>query len=120
MNKKLIQKIIIEYGGYCDGTERRTLTHNGEDILVEREFNNGLFDDGRMLYKGKKWSELLTELEDLNIDAWDQKYNDPDVMDGTQWSLDIEYSDGSEGVHFWGSNLVPDNFDNFLRVMEFE
>ncbi|WP_278245417.1 hypothetical protein [Oribacterium sp. P6A1] len=44
MNKKLIQKIIIEYGGFFGGAERRTLIHDGEDIFVEREFYNGLPD----------------------------------------------------------------------------
>ena len=118
MNKKLIQKIIIEYGGFFGGAERRTLTHDGEDIYVEREFYNGLPDDGRVLYQNKKWSELLTELKELHIDDWDQEYNDPDVMDGTQWSLDIEFSDDSEGIHIWGSNMFPNNFGDFLKVIE--
>ncbi len=74
--------------------------------------------DGRVLYQNKKWSELLTELKELHIDDWDQEYNDSDVMDGTQWSLDIEFSDDSEGIHIWGSNMFPNNFGDFLKVIE--
>lgn len=98
MNKDLIKSITIKYGGFHSGVEQRTVTHNGENILVDSEFYNGLSDDGRELYKNKTWSQLLAELEMFHIDTWDKDYDDPDVMDGTQWSLVIEYTDGSEGI----------------------
>ena len=118
MNKKLIQKIIIEYGGFFGGAERRTLIHDGEVIFVEREFYNGASDDGKTLYSGKNWSSLIDDLNKLNIDNWDEKYDDPDVMDGVQWMLDIQYENGGEGIHCWGSNKFPENFNAFLKVME--
>ena len=33
-----IQSIVIEYGGYFGGTEKRTITFEGEKILVEKEY----------------------------------------------------------------------------------
>ena len=51
---------------------------NREKILVEREFYNGSVDDGRPLYQGKTRSSFLDELNKLNIDNWDEKYDDPD------------------------------------------
>ena len=56
----------------------------------------------------------------FHIDTWDKDYDDPDVMDGTQWSLVIEYTDGSEGIQIWGFNKFPDNFEDFLKVMEMQ
>ena len=118
MKKEFIKTIIVSYGGFFSGAEKRTLTHEGEKILVEREFYNGAFDDGKILYNGKTWSMLLDELDKLHIDEWDEAYDDPDVMDGTQWSLDIKLSDKTEVLHYWGSNKYPENFDVFMKVME--
>ena len=118
MKTESVKEIIVSYGGFFGGAEKRTLTHVGEKIFVEREFYNGAFDDGKPLYVGKTWSMLLDELDRLHIYEWDEAYDDPDVMDGTQWSLDIKFLDKSEGLHFWGSNKYPENFDAFLKVME--
>lgn len=118
MNKDLVKRIIVEYGGYFDGGEKRIITHDGDNIIVEREFYNGASDDGKTLYSGKTWSSLIDDLNKLNIDSWEEKYDDPDVMDGVQWMLDIHYENGCEGIHCWGSNKFPKNFNAFLKVME--
>ena len=39
-------------------------------------------------------------------------------MDGVQWMLDIQYENGGEGIHCWGSNKFPKNFNAFLKIME--
>ncbi|MBP3802861.1 MAG: hypothetical protein J6I76_03020 [Oribacterium sp.] len=118
MNKDLVKRIIVEYGGYFDGGEKRILTHDGDKILVEREFYNGASDDGKTLYSGKNWSSLIDDLNKLNIDNWDEKYDDPDVMDGVQWMLDIQYENDGKCIHCWGSNKFPKNFNDFLKVVE--
>ncbi len=113
-----VESITVEYGGFFGGTEKRVITHDGDKIVVERTFYNGASDDGKLLYVGKTWTDLLQGMDSLHIDNWAEQYNDPDVLDGTQWSLDIEYGKGADGVHYWGSNKYPDNFGDFLRVME--
>ncbi len=118
MKKEFIKTIIVSYSGFFGGAEKRTLTQGGEKILVEREFYNGAFDDGKILYNGKTWNMLLDELDRLHIDEWDEEYDDPDVLDGIQWSLDIKFSDKTEGLHYWGSSKYPENFDVFMIVME--
>ena len=120
MHIDCIESITFEYGGFCDGTEKRTISHNGDEIVVDREFYNGLSDDGIVPYEGKTWTELLEDLESVSIDDWDEEYDDLDVLDGTQWSLDIEYNDGTESRHYWGSNKYPKNFDDFLEIIEME
>ncbi|WP_026669777.1 hypothetical protein [Butyrivibrio sp. AE3006] len=118
MNKKDVQSITVEYGGFFGGEEKRVLKHDGDKIVVERFFYNGAADDGLLLYQATSWSELLKSIFGL-IENWKEEYNDPDVLDGTQWSLDIDCADGVE-KHYWGSNLFPDNFDDFLKVIEME
>ena len=53
------------------------------------------------------------------IKEWKEEYTNHDVIDGTQRSLVIEYADGKE-KEYWGSNMFPDNFDDFLKVIEME
>ena len=65
MNKDLVKRIIVEYGGYFDGGEKRILTHDWDKILVEREFYNGASDDGKTLYSGKTGQVLLMILISL-------------------------------------------------------
>ena len=115
MNIECVESITIEYGGFFGGTEKRVITHDGDRIVVGRTFYNGASDDGRLLYAGKTWTDLLHSLDSLHIDDWAEQYDDPDVLDGTQWSLDIAYSKETEGAHYWGSNKYPDNFDEFMR-----
>ena len=118
MNIVCVESITIEYGGFFGGTEKRVITHDGDRIVVERTFYNGASDDGRLLYTGKTWTDLLQSLDSLHIDDWAEQYDDPDVLDGTQWSLDIVYSEGKEGAYYWGSNKYPDNFDEFMKIVE--
>lgn len=118
MTNRDIQSITIEYGGFFGGAEKRIIKHDGDKIVVERFFYNGAADDGKTLYDDKTWSELLERLHAL-IENWKEEYNDPDVLDGTQWSLVIKYADGKE-KECWGSNMFPDNFDDYLILMEME
>ena len=118
MSTDHIESIIVEYGGYHDGTEIRKITHDGDEIVVERRFYNGASDDGKVLYDRMTWSSFLEAIESLHIDTWDEEYDNPDVLDGSQWSLDLEYSNNVKGKHYRGSNMYPENFDDFLRVIE--
>ena len=62
-------------------------------------------------------SDFLHILEEIHIGKWKREYVDIDVLDGTQWDLTIEYTDGSK-LDFYGSNDYPDNFRKLLDLME--
>jgi len=115
---KHVNCIEIEYGGFCGGSEIRTLKKWDNLIIVERKFYNGACDDGKSLYNDLTWSELLDMLSDLHIGEWEKTYDDPLILDGTQWSLDLEYDQDIKKRHYYGSNMFPYNFDDFLSIME--
>ena len=58
-NIDYIKQIAIEYGGYFNGAESRTLKHDGDIIIVERAFFNEAFDDGKKLYNDMTWNDLM-------------------------------------------------------------
>lgn len=117
-NMEHICSITISYGGYCDGTEDRTLTRDGDKICVKREFFNGSKDDGKTFYEGMRWQDLMDELAYIHMGEWKSEYMDLDICDGTQWSVDITYDNGTRSKHFGGSNKYPYNFERFLEIME--
>ena len=114
-----IVSVELEYGGYFGGSERRKVLFEGNDIKVEREFYNGAGNMGELLFLDMNKVMFLEQLSDIHIGEWKSKYDNPGVLDGTQWMLVIEYSDGSKR-RFWGSNAYPYNFRELLELMDME
>lgn len=79
-----IVSITLEYGGYFGGTERRKVSFDGEDIVVERDFYNGACDLGEELFAGMTKSDFLSDFEDIHVENWNSRYDNNDILDGTQ------------------------------------
>ena len=116
MNDGDVNSITVEYGGFFGGAEKRIIKHKDDKIVVERFFYNGAADNGTLLYEDTTWSGLLERIVAITKD-WEEQYNDLDILDGIQWSLDIEYAN-RKIKSYCGSNMFPDNFDDFLKVIE--
>lgn len=52
-----------------------------------------------------KWKEFRNTLDQINVWEWKDSYFNKDVQDGTQWSLQVNYSDKS--IQASGSNAFP-------------
>jgi len=55
-------------------------------------------------------------LKALNIGEWNSSY-DSDVLDGTQWDLEIHFSNKHKKVRKFGSNAYSYNFKDFCNLM---
>lgn len=124
-NIPFISKIEFFIGGYFCRGEWKSLTISDDKIFV--------CDDPKMLkktnlYDGgiKVWDkdEFFNEFKELHIGEWRKNY-DPKrfgfvVMDGTQWHLEIYYSNGHRPVKIYGDNDYPYNFDRLLELLEIE
>ena len=42
------------------------------------------------------------------------------VLDGTQWNVSFEYSNGKKTLEISGSNDYPYNFDEFAEIFDVE
>lgn len=73
--------------------------------------------DGKM---GK--DKFLAKIRKLYMGEWLRNYDTTRfgyiVLDGTQWEIKIEYSNGHEPVEFYGSNSYPYNFDSLARLFD--
>ena len=53
--------------------------------------------------------ELLPEIKE-----WNETYNDSDVMDGTQWNIDLI----EQNKKYSGSNAFPQNYDKVVAILK--
>jgi len=63
---------------------------------------------------------LIAALADLHIGEWRTRYSTQrfgyTVCDGTQWELELEFSNGHKPVRFYGDNAYPYNFDKLKML----
>ncbi len=116
-----ITKITFTIGGFFGGHETRTITLSEDHLQMRVErtqiptpTNFGIEPD----YPITK-EELLDGLRDIHIGEWKHHYYDPNVLDGTQWELTIEYVDGRK-AEYDGSNAYPFSFDRFCELIGHE
>ena len=121
-----INKIEFSIGGYFGGYETKTYTIDDDKIHVDVERSLILkpsnIGDAEIEEIDKQ--EFLEAFKDLRIGEWRRKYDtyrfNIAVMDGTQWHLEIYFSNGHRPVKIYGDNAYPYNFDRLLELFEIE
>ena len=125
-NIDYIKKVKFEIGGYFCGYEFYTITVDDEHIYFDVRHSLILKPTNlpdTIDYPMSK-SEFLDGLRELYIGEWRHKYY-PErfgymFLDGTQWSLDIEYFNGAKTAHYYGSNSYPYNFNKLKELFWIE
>ena len=125
-NIENIRKITLEIGGYFSGYWQYIISIEGGQIcydvdysLVLQSVNLSNTDDFSMTK-----DEFFNGLRELHIGEWLHKYK-PErfgykFLDGTQWSMDIEYSNGIKSKHYYGNNSYPYNFDKLAELFRID
>lgn len=66
-----------------------------------------------------EWRAFLRSCERIGVWSWGREYIDPQIMDGKQWSVDIEYKDTggrvARHVKSAGSNSYPPDGQSIAR-----
>ena len=114
---RLMKKFVFEYGGFCSGYETHSYTFVGEKVLFEFRHGFGQEPFDLPVYESITKEEFLGRLAELHIGEWKKNYVNPSILDGTQWSIDIEYEGDRKPVHIDGSNKFPYNFDDLLGFL---
>jgi hypothetical protein len=63
----------------------------------------------------KTADSFIDQLKSVNLLDWKYKYEEPDVCDGTGWSIEI-FREGRNLVKS-GSNAFPDEWDDFCSII---
>ncbi len=110
-----ISRLTVSIGGYWSGTvtvdidlnQRKlkwTYMQAGEESVYEKSLRIGTVE---------KLQELLYDIKLLN---WKKEYVDLDILDGTQWSIEIRMNEKSKMIN--GSNAYPKDWDRFIREIK--
>jgi len=104
-------KLAISIGGYFG--PNYSLGLNGRELAytkISEECPDGVVETVHP--SNEQWRRFWKFMEECH-EEWDEEYVDPEVMDGTSWSVEIETDEIS--IQSSGSNAYPDNFDEFLE-----
>ncbi|CAK7036771.1 hypothetical protein [Tissierella sp.] len=110
-NMDAICKITFNIGGYFGG-------YRGYIVELSKELKayTKIWEDEEPFTK----INFIAALKELHIGEWRRRYTTKRfgfmVLDGTQWELEFEYSNGHKPVRFDGDNSYPYNFDKFQRL----
>ena len=122
-NIPFISKVIFSIGGYFGGYETRTFTLKDEQLHMWVEHSLILTPSNVEVEPDYSISkdDFLDELRELHIGEWRKNYSPRRfgyvVMDGTQWDLEIQFSNGRKPLKIYGDNAYPYNFDKFRELM---
>lgn len=87
------------YGRYCVKLEGDTVRYGiacgGEWMEIKAEATP----------TQRKWLNFRKKLDAIGVWKWKRRYDNPNVLDGTQWSLEIDY--GVRKRKTYGSNRYP-------------
>ena len=125
-NIRNIKKLVFSIGGYFGGYETRTYTLDEERLYLDVEHSLILKPTNLEIEPDYPCSkdEFLDGLRELHIGEWRSKYDlrrfGCMVLDGTQWELEINFSNDHKPVKIYGDNAYPYNFDRFQELLGIE
>lgn len=103
-------KLIVHIGGHF-GTSYR-IESKGNEITYWKFCEGRTDDDPESLHPSdEQWSRFWKFMQEC--DGWAERYEDPDIMDGTSWLVEAE--NGELRILSSGSNDFPENFQTFLK-----
>lgn len=125
-NIPAISKLVFSIGGFFGGYETRTYTLDEKQLHLDVEHSLILKPTNFCIEPDYPCSkeEFLDGLRELHIGEWCSKYDlrrfGCIVLDGTQWELEIYFSNDHKPVKIYGDNAYPYNFDRFRELFGIE
>jgi hypothetical protein len=99
-------KLEFSIGGYA-GPCHNVMLENGK--LTYQHSNEGIYfnpnEATEIIPTERKWINFKKKLDIIDVWGWEARYYDPNVLDGTQWGLEIDY--GIKKISTSGSNSYP-------------
>lgn len=121
-NIQHISKVIFSIGGFHGGYETYTIDLMGEHLQMDAEHSLMLKPSNFFVESDYPMTkeEFLTKIHELHIGEWRRSYTIQrfgyTVCDGTQWELEIYFSNMYKPVKIYGDNAYPYNFDELQKL----
>lgn len=104
-------RVVDMENGVIKNFSNREYRKGGTPMSIS-EIEEAEFD----IYKIDDVTKFEKKFKNSGFFKWEKKYIDNNIMDGSQWSLKVEFKDGSSKSVF-GSNLKPLNFNEVISTL---
>ena len=131
--KGYIRSINIFIGGYFGPSHYIYIDGKSKDKLIKYGYSpNGMIvnlkekNDEAFLSVGnfkvikpteEDWNNFIDALSECDVDNWNDNYNDSDILDGTQWEIEIKMQERNS-IYKQGSNVYPPKWLAFIKVLQ--
>lgn len=118
-NTKLaaMHRFTLEIGGFFNGFAKYIYTVSEDKILFDADHSFYHKPTNLPVYEPFTREEFVSGIAALHIGEWKERYENLYVLDGTQWSIVVEYEDGKEPFEISGSNAYPYNFEELIDFL---
>mgnify|MGYP003611462848 FL=1 len=119
LNETLTNSIHFCLGGYFGGYHDVTISKTITGALIEYRPPIGAKDATPIVKEilSVDWMSFVSDLYRCYVSDWKNHYVDPDILDGTQWELEIVFEDQSI-MKRHGSNAYPPHWKKFISVFK--
>ena len=110
-----LSKISLGIDGYFRLPEKYVIYT--DKTALENDYIALTADQGDFLCKSfctMEPKKLISYLQKINLREWEPEYIDPCVLDGTQWTLILEFNGGEQSIEYNGSNAYPAEYKRLL------
>ena len=102
-------------GGYFDGYPEIEVNIVGDTVFCK--YLHPLKKKEKSFEISKiEWNEFIKEIINVNVLTWEKNYNDPNIMDGTQWEVNINFQNEKK-IEINGNNDYPNEWDKFYKII---
>ena len=117
MKNKIPLKLNAAIGGYFGPSSR--IEWDGDNLyyLFNPSAHAGEPGTEKILVKVKEsdWEKFHDSLYKIGVWNWEERYENPEILDGTSWGFEAVYSDKS--LKSSGSNSFPKRFNSLLEAI---
>jgi hypothetical protein len=117
---KEITSVEFTFGSFFGGRSRLSVISGFEDGSATWSMSTPEgYSDKKMFgdLDKSRWDEFRKSLvEKANVLSWKESYVDPYILDGFQWDLNINFSDGKT-LEIGGSNDYPKEWAELNSIM---
>lgn len=122
----VIYKIVFGIGGFHQGYNKYIIEFTDDSFISSLE-RFGEISDWQIINMDEapaSKQDVLDTIKSMHIGEWRTSYTlerfGDDVCDGTQWELEIYYSNEHKPVKIYGDNAYPYNFDVLQELFGIE
>ncbi len=116
--RDIVTSIKFSVGGYFQGHTEVTITKNYRGAIVKVKKFPPILEISKKQITPAKWRTIVNTLYGrLFLHEWKKEFVNPNVLDGTQWHLDINLTNGKTH-HYYGSNDYPPYWSELTNIFK--